>query len=168
MAYSTPFNLTQRGFGINTGATTSDLYPHSAMVAQTPVRVASFRFKGADATAAKGAAVAVNDVFQLIKVPAGAFVLGVTSKVVTAEGGTCTFSIGDGSATAGFISAQNGNSVATAFSWDETPATLATTYGVGHFYGAADTIDLLVASGTAAAVVVDVSVTYIETMPNAA
>lgn len=163
MALSTPFTLINRGLGANTSV--DKKYPHSVVVNQQPVRVATARFSGPDATTVKGAALATSDVFQMVQVPAGAFVLGVAFKVVTAEGGTCTFDIGDGTDTDGYFSGANGNTTTNSFSWDESPGTLATTEGVGHFYAAADTIDILLASGTAATVVADISVTYIMTAP---
>lgn len=164
MALSTPFNLTQRGLTANAGVTTSK-YPHSQVATNATLKTISARFSGPDATTVKGAALAINDVFQLVSIPAGSFVIGVAAKVVSAEGATCTFSIGDGSQTAGYISAADGNAATNVFSWDESPASLATTYGVGHFYSAADTIDLLLASGTAATAVIDVTVTYIDVVP---
>jgi hypothetical protein len=164
MALSTPFNLTQRGLTANAGVTTSK-YPHSQVASSAALKTITARFSGPDATTVKGAALATSDVFQLVNVPAGAFVLGVAFKVVTAEGGTCTFDIGDGSQTAGYFSGANGNTTTNAFSWDESPASIATVYGVGHFYATADTIDLLLASGTAATVVADITVTYIDTAP---
>jgi len=163
MALSTPFNLTQRGLTANAGVTTS-LYPHSVVVNQTPVKTASARFNGVDATTVKGAALATSDVFQLVNVPAGAFVLQVVAKVVTAEGGTCTFDIGDGATVDGYIDGADGNASTVVSSFDED-GTKTEAFGNGKFYSAADTIDLLLATGTAAKVVIDVTVTYIETMP---
>lgn len=159
MALSTPINLTNRGLTANAGVTTS-LYPHSQQGVESPVRVKSVRFSGPDATVVKGAAIAVSDAFPLITIPAGAFVLSVTHKVVTAEGGTFTYSIGDTTTAAGFVSGANGNTTTNASSFN---ATTTPTYGVGKYYAAANTIDLTVASGTAATAVVDISVIYIDT-----
>lgn len=167
MAYSTPLDLTARGYGINSGAVNAELYKHSVNVNHTPVKVASIRVSGPDATTAKGAAIALNDVLQVFDVPAGAFVLGVTAKVVTAEGGTSTVDIGWGDDIDGFFDGLDANSTGTSFSWDESPASLATTAGVGHFFSAADTIDVKLMTGTLATAVIDLSVTYIETLPYA-
>ena len=151
----TTYNLTQRPAN----------YPHSQIVAQTPVKTVSARFSGPDATVVKGSALATTNVFELINVPAGAFVISVAHKVITAEGGTCTYEIGDGSDTDGYVVAAtsgNGNTTTNAQSFN---ATTTPGYGVGKLYTAADTIDLYLTSGTAATVVIDVSVTYIQTLP---
>jgi hypothetical protein len=162
MALSTPIDLTQRGLTANAGVTTPNTYPHSQIVKPGACIVASGRFDGPAATTLKGAAIATSDVFPLVNVPAGAFVLTVSYKVITAEGATCTFGLGDGSGTSGYASAANGNTTtnATSFNGTTTP-----TYGVGKLYTAADTIDLILSSGTAATAVIDVSVTYIPTLP---
>ena len=166
MALSTPFTLTKRGQAANTGVDAK--YPHSQVVDQQPVRVASIRFSAVDALAVKGAALAASDVFELISIPAGAFVLGVTATVSTAEGAASTVDVGYGGDTDGFFDGLDTNSAATSFSWDEAPATLATTAGVGHFFSAADTIDLMLMTGTWTAFVVDISVTYVLTSPEVA
>lgn len=139
-----------------------DKYPHSQMVAQTPVRTVSAVFSGPDATTFKGSAIATTNVFELISIPAGAFVLSVAYKVTTVEGGTCTFGIGDGAGTSGYASAIDGNTSADAQSFNGTTTP---TFGVGKYYAAADTVDLILSTGTAAAVVVKISVSYIQTAP---
>ena len=162
MALTTPIDLTQRGLTANAGVTAPNTYPHSQIACPSPVSTVSARFDGPSATALKGAAIAVSDVFPLINIPAGAFVLTVSYKVITAEGGTCTFGLGDGSGTSGYASAANGNTTtnATSFNGTTTP-----TYGVGKLYTAADTIDLILSSGTAATAVIDVSATFVHTLP---
>lgn len=163
MALSTPFNLTQRGLTANAGVTTSK-YPHSQVSTSSSLKTISARFSGPDATTVKGAALATSDVFQLVNVPAGAWVLQVVAKVVTAEGGTCTFDIGDGATTDGYIDGADGNAATLVSSFDED-GTKTEAFGNGKFYSSADTIDLLLATGTAATVVIDITVTYIDTMP---
>lgn len=137
-------------------------YPHSQIVAQTPVRTVSAIFSGPDATTFKGSAIATTNVFELISLPAGAFVLTVSYKVTTVEGGTCTFGLGDGAGTSGYGASIDGNAATDASSFNGTTSP---TYGVGKYYAAADTVDLILTSGTAAAVVVKVTVTYILTAP---
>jgi hypothetical protein len=162
MALSTPINLTQRGLTANAGVLTTK-YPHSQEVCEAgPVKVVSAIFSGPDATTVKGAAIATSDAFPLISIPAGALVLSVTHIVTTAEGATCTYDIGDTTDPNGFVSAGNGNTTtnATSFNATTTPG-----YGVGRYYTAANTIDVTLASGTAAVVVVKVSVAYIQTAP---
>jgi hypothetical protein len=86
------------------------------------------------------------DVLQVFNVPAGTLVRHVAYEVVTAEGATLTFDIGDGDAAAGYISNANGNSagargVNTLALTEATPNTV-TGYSGGKFYSAADTIDI--------------------------
>jgi hypothetical protein len=161
VALSTPISLLQRGLTANSGVTTT-LYPHAQFVQDSPVKTVSAIFNGADAAIVKGAAVATSDAFPLISIPAGAFVINVAHKVTTVEGGTCTYTIGDTTNAAGYVAAVSGNTATNSQSFN---ATTTPAYGVGKFYAAANTIDLTLASGTAAAVVVKVSATYILTAP---
>jgi hypothetical protein len=137
-------------------------YPHSQMVLDAPTKQLSATFSAADAAKLKGSALAANDVVELLSIPAGAFVLTVTHKVVTVEGGTFTYSIGDGATASGYVSAANGNTAAngTSFNGTTTPA-----FGVGKFYATADTIDMTIASGAPAIAVVTISAAYILTTP---
>lgn len=86
-------------------------------------------------------------VAEMIHVPAGTFVLKVIATVEKADTGasTRTFSVGDGSAAAGFIVATDAKTPATVASTlaltTGTPNTV-TGYSNGKFYAAADTIDL--------------------------
>ena len=138
-------------------------YPHSQMVLDAPTKQLSATFSAADAAKLKGSALAANDVVELLSIPAGAFVLTVTHKVVTVEGGTFTYSIGDGVTAAGYVSAANGNTAANGTSFNGS--TTAPVFGVGKFYATADTIDMTIASGTPATAVVTISATYILTTP---
>lgn len=156
---TTPFVLVQRN---------DALYPHSQRVNEAPIRTVSGIFDGAAVAAYKGSAVALNDVAQIISIPAGAFVLAVTHQVTTVEGGTCTYDIGDGATVAGYVVAAtsgNGNAATNLSSFNGTTTP---TFGVGKYYPAADTIDVKLISGTAAAVVIKVSATYIQTTPSVA
>jgi hypothetical protein len=137
-------------------------YPHSQMVNDTPVKTVSAIFKATDAAAVKGSAIALNDVFELITIPAGAFVLAVACKVTTVEGGICTFDVGDGATVDGYLGGVNGNTSANVQSFT---ADLTKAFGSGKLYTAADTIDLKLITGTAAAVVAAISATYIMTTP---
>jgi hypothetical protein len=161
MALTTPINLTQRGLLANTGVNTSK-YPHTQTINDTGLAVLSAVFHAADATVVKGAAIAVNDVFPLLTIPAGALVLAVVTIVSNAEGGTFTYDIGDAADPNGFVSGANGNTTTNASSFN---ATTTPAFGAGKYYAAASTIDLLVASGTATAAIVKVSVAYIKTLP---
>jgi len=152
-----------------TPTTVAPFYSHGHMVNDNSVKTVSAVFDGAKATLFKGSAIATADVFELLPIPAGSLVLTVSHQVTTAEGGTCTFDIGDGTDDNGYVVAAtngNGNSTATnssSFNGTTTPA-----FGVGKYYSAADTIDLTLNTGTAAAVIVKVSATYIAVTPLAA
>ena len=149
MSKTTPFVLTSR---------VNPSYPHDAVNASASVVTVSAIYDGAAIAAYKGSAVATSDVAQLVSIPAGSLVLNVAYKVITAEGATCTFSIGDGADVDGYGAAVNGNTTTDSCSFN---CTSSPAFGVGKYYSAADTIDVLLASGTAAAVVLALSVTYI-------
>jgi len=133
-------------------------YQHAQQSTNSPVVTVKQKFHGPDMTTKKGSAIATNDIFQLIDVPAGALVLDVVAKVQTVEGATCTFHIGDGDTADGYLASVNGNTSANSHSFT---CTTTQTFGVGKRYTAADTIDLKLITGTAAAVSVDVVVTMI-------
>ena len=149
----TAYALTDRG-----------TYPHSQMVNDTPVKTVSNVFKGADAALVKGSAMAATDAYELLDIPAGAFVLTVTHKVLTVEGGTCTYDIGDTDVNGYVVAATSGDGNAltdlSSFNGTTTPA-----YGVGKYYASADTIDISFPTGTSAVVEIAVSATYIMTTP---
>ena len=133
-------------------------YQHSQQVINAPVTIVKNRFSGADMTVKKGSALVVNDIFEIITVPAGALVLDVVATVDTVEGATCTFHLGDGATADGYLASVNGNTSANSHSFN---CTTTQTFGVGKRYTADDTIDLKLISGTAAKLVVDVKVTMI-------
>jgi len=152
-----------------TPTTVAPFYPHAQVVNESPVKTRSAVFDGAKAAAFKGSAIATADVFELLTIPAGSFVLSVTHQVTTAEGGTCTFDIGDGTDDNGYVvAATNGNGNSTATNSNSFNGTTTPAFGVGKYYSAADTIDLTLNTGTAAAVIVKISVTYVAVSPLAA
>lgn len=146
-------NLTQRNDVTN---------PNSQVEGSYPVKKRTLIFDAAAGTLTKGSALAANDVAQLINIKAGTFVLAVSYKVLAVEGGTFTFSVGDGASTAGYASAINGNTLAEGVSFN---ATTTPALGVGKYYSADDTIDLLVASGAPAKARVAVTVAYFNMNP---
>lgn len=87
--------------------------------------------------AAGAAAIADNDILEVIPVPAKTLVLAVGLDVTTAEGGTCTIDVGDGATVDGYLDGVNANTVA---SYCSTLA--AEAYDGGKYYAAADTIDV--------------------------
>lgn len=92
--------------------------------------------------------VSAADVVELIDIPAYFKVLDITILVTTAEGATCTATIGDGDATDGWDASVNLNSAAAYIS---TPSD---TYGAtgGKVYTTADTIDAVMGHDTDAAI----------------
>ena len=82
------------------------------------------------------------DVLQLFDVPARSLVQMVAWEVVTAEGGTFTFDLGDTADPNGFVDNADGNVVAKGASLVTTAYSVAV--GGGRFYSAADTIDMVV------------------------
>lgn len=107
------------------------------------------------------AALALNDVIQMVRVPNGARVIDVLLAAADLDTNgvpTITLSVGDGGATARYVSAStigqaggiaNGISVSTGF---------------GYVYAAEDTIDVLVAAGPATGATsgtIKLAVTYI-------
>lgn len=136
-------------------------HPHNQHVKDGAVRTKSIVFYGAEAAAVKGSAVGSSDVYEILEIPAGAFVMTVTHQVRTVEGGTCTYHIGD-SDVDGYVVSGNGNTTTDASSFNGTTSPA---YGVGKYYAAADTIDLSFPTGTAANLVLEVAVTYFDAAP---
>lgn len=92
---------------------------------------------------------AQNDIDQLFDVYPGDHVLNVSAQVVTAEGGTLTFDVGDGADVDGYIDGANGNSAgwngqlhAATASTGATPTITFTGYTGGKIYTTTDTIDV--------------------------
>lgn len=92
------------------------------------------------------AAMAQNDVAEVLTIPAGTFIQGVVWEVETVEGAARSFAVGDGSGTSGFVTTTSANSLASGCSalalTEGTPNTV-TGYSSGKYYAAADTIDVL-------------------------
>lgn len=92
--------------------------------------------------------VSAADVVQAVKIPANAFVTRISTIVRTAEGGTCTATVGDGTTADGWDASINLNATAGTVlrSLEATD-----TYGIGKLYTSADTIDLTMGHATDAA-----------------
>lgn len=94
------------------------------------------------------------DVIQMVAIPAGTMVLSVAHLVVTAEGGTSTGTIGDGTDADGWIASVDNNATAATVLFSNGKHTLAEgapntiTYtnalaaAGGKYYATADTIDM--------------------------
>lgn len=94
---------------------------------------------------------ASSDVVQALKIPAGALVLDVWCIVRTAQGATCTATVGDGDGANSWDASTNLNATAgtVTSSLKGTDA-----YAVGKYYSAADTIDLVLGHTANAAKIV--------------
>jgi len=90
--------------------------------------------------------VAAADVVQALKIPKGAFVTKVGVYTLTAEGATCTATVGDADGANSWDASANLNSVAAYVSTEGTDA-----YAPGKVYTAEDTIDLVMGHATDAA-----------------
>ena len=95
-------------------------------------------------------ALAAGDVLEVVKIPANTLVLGVALNVTTAEGGTLTIDVGDGTDPDGYLDGVNANTAA-AYSLDASAGT-PTGYAGGKFYTAADTIDVVTVNAADTAV----------------
>ena len=87
------------------------------------------------------------DTLQLFNIPAKTLVTHMQYDVITAEGGTFTFDLGDGADPDGFIDGANGNSVGNGVNTltlvEAAPPTILG-YGLGKYYSATDTLDILI------------------------
>jgi hypothetical protein len=90
----------------------------------------------------QGAAAVAN----LIDLEAGMFVMLVSAKVITAEGGTLTIDVGDGSVTDRYLNGEDGNAAA---------GTIYTSQNMtsGAVYSAADTLDVISNDAADAAII---------------
>ena len=88
-----------------------------------------------------------GDILEVIRVPANTLVTNVALNVTTAEGGTLTVDVGDGSNDDGYIDGVNANATAAYITVAGTDA-----YEQGRFYTAADTIDVKLNNAADAAV----------------
>lgn len=85
------------------------------------------------------------DVIQFYNVGEGTFITRVSCMIVVAEGGAANIDIGDGDAVNGFDDAVDINAAAKVItrSLEATDA-----YGIGKYYSAADTLDIVVNSAS--------------------
>ena len=81
--------------------------------------------------------VASADVVQVLKIPVGAVVTAVRTRVLTAEGGVVTFDVGDAVDPNGWVAAANGNAAANVIIGGGALA------ASGWQYDVADTLDLI-------------------------
>lgn len=111
--------------------------------------------------AAGATALTSADVIEAIPLPAKSLVMAVGLDVTTAEGGTLTIDVGDGTDIDGYLDGVNANTVASYQSGNNltvtagTPNAVAGTpyaYALGKYYSAADTIDVVVNNAPDAAV----------------
>ncbi len=105
-----------------------------------------------------------TDVLNLFDIAAGSQVLFVAWEVLTAEGATLTFDIGDTSDPNGFISGANGNAIgrgANTLTMTEGAPNTVAAYSGGKFYTAAGTIDLVLGNNAANAKI-KVSAVYLD------
>lgn len=88
---------------------------------------------------------AQNDVLECFKVSKGTEVIAVHTEVVTAEGGTLTYDVGDGDDVDGYLDGVDGNVVGVsrmALALVEAGPNTVLGYSGGKLYTADDTIDL--------------------------
>ena len=106
-------------------------------------------------SAAGATALTSGDVLEALPLPAKSLVLAVGLDVTTAEGGTLTVDVGDGTTADGYLDGVNANTVASYASAlalaEGTPNTVVG-YGAGKYYSAADTIDVKLVNAADAAV----------------
>ena len=140
--------------GFNKG--TAAAYPYEGTRAVTTIEVELDFAAIAAARAAAGAtALTSGDVLEVIQLPAKTYVLAVGLDVTTAEGGTLTIDIGDGSAVDGYLDGVDANTVASyasALALTEGAPNTVTGYSAGKYYAAADTIDVKTVNAADAAV----------------
>ena len=137
------------GKGYNLGTGTAHVAAGINKVSALSV-VLDFAAITAARSAAGLTALAAGDVLEVIKVPANTLVTSVALNVTTAEGGTLTLDVGDGTDPDGYFDGVNGNTAA-AYSLAPSAGT-PTGYADGKFYTAADTIDVTTVNAADAAV----------------
>lgn len=124
------------------------------------VGIVSVTLDWADITASRTAesqtAIGAGDGLAALVIPAKTRVLGVGLDVTTAEGGTLTIDVGDGSDADGWLDGVDGNAVASYYSTpvltEGAPNTIVPAYGLGKYYSAEDNIDLITVNAADAAV----------------
>lgn len=112
--------------------------------------------------AASATALANGDIIEAIPLPAKSLVMAVGLDVTTAEGGTLTIDVGDGTDPDGYLDGVNGNTVASYQSGNNLTVTAGTpnavvgtpyAYALGKYYSAADTLDVVLVNAADVAVV---------------
>jgi len=142
--------------GFNKG--TAAAYPDAGRYSLTKLSVElDFAAITAARAAAGATALTSGDVLEVLRIPAKTQVLAVGVDVTTAEGGTLTLDVGDGTDPDGFLDGVNANTVAgysstTVTIVEGTPNTISPALGFGKYYGAADTIDVTTVNAADAAV----------------
>ena len=91
------------------------------------------------------------DVVQVLKIPKGALVTNVAVIVKTAEGATCTVTVGDAAGANSWDASVDLNAAAGTATYS---AAGTDAYAYGKYYAAADTIDFTMGHDTDAAIVV--------------
>jgi hypothetical protein len=114
--------------------------PYSGHKVSVVERVLDFAEIAAARAAASQAALAADDVLQVIPVKAGQFAQLALAEVITAEGETATLEVGDGADPNGFLDAVNANATGQSASLATTAYSVAV--GGGKLYTADDTIDV--------------------------
>jgi len=94
---------------------------------------------------------AAADVVQVMKIAKGSLVTKVSVIVKTAQGGTCTATVGDGAGANSWDASTNLNAAANTATYS---AAGTDAYAHGKFYAAEDTIDLVLGHTTDAAIIV--------------
>lgn len=100
---------------------------------------------------------AASDVVQALTIPANTMVIDVMTRLITAEGGTLTATVGDGGSAAGWDGSVDLNTTAGTVtqSVEGTDARKASN-ATGYVYTSADTIDLTMSANAADTAVIDV------------
>lgn len=116
---------------------------------ENKVSVQSVTINWATVTTARAAAgvaaLAANDIVEVLRIPAKTFVMRAGIDVTTADGTALTLHLGDGSDDDGYVTSLNGNAVGSAtnaFTLTEAAPNTVTGYSGGKYYSAADTIDI--------------------------
>lgn len=122
------------------GGTNAGMVPTPNLFGVVEIKL-DFAAIAAARTAAGQAALASTDVLQVLPVLANTWVQMVSVEVTTAEGATATADIGDGTATAGYISGANLNALGHTGSL--ATSSLSVAVGGGKIYTVDDTIDVL-------------------------
>lgn len=98
-----------------------------------------------------------SDVVQALAVPAKTFVIDVCTRLVTAEGGTLTATVGDGSGASSWDGSVDLNTTAGTFTQSAAGTdAYATTAAKGKYYATEDTIDLTMSANAGDTAVIEV------------